>query len=493
MPSNLTFPGVYIEEIPSGVRTIVGVATSITAFFGMALRGPNDDPVVINSYGDFERTFGGLWVDSSLGYAVRDFYLNGGSQAIIVRLHRNATPADITIGGLLLAAANPGKWGNNLSVTIDHNTKDPANNKLFNMQVVEVDPVTQQALRVENMLNVSVDPADARFVPLVVRDDSQLIVVKKDNLGNWSVPAARPAPGTTKATAASGSDGVAIDQSSFVGGTLETDKRGLFALEKADLFNLLCIPPYRADGNVDVPLIEQASVYCEKKRAMLLIDPPAAWDTVAEVITGLPNTGPTSKNAAIFFPRLRQPNPLRENKLEDFVPCGAVAGIFARTDAQRGVWKAPAGLDATLVGVPQLTVSLTNDENGQLNPLGVNCLRTMPAVGRVVWGSRTLPWQRSAGFRVEVRSGATHGVVHRRELYRGTAVGRVRTERRTALGANPTQRRRVYEFAVSTGSVPGPVAARSVLRQVRQRHHHAERHRSRHRQHPGRFCTVEAG
>ncbi|HKR11713.1 MAG TPA: hypothetical protein VJT15_06635, partial [Pyrinomonadaceae bacterium] len=260
MPSNLTFPGVYIEEIPSGVRTIVGVATSITAFFGMALRGPTDDAVVINSYGDFERGFGGLWVDSSLGYAVRDFYLNGGSQAIIVRLHRNATAADITIGGLLLAAANQGKWGNNLSVTIDHNTKDPANNKLFNMQVVEVDPVTQQPLRVESMLNVSVDPADARYVPLVVRDDSQLIQVKK-NLGNWSVPAARPAPGTTKATAASGSDGVAIDQNSFVGGTLETEKKGLFALEKADLFNIVCIPPYLATGNIDTALIEQAAVY----------------------------------------------------------------------------------------------------------------------------------------------------------------------------------------------------------------------------------------
>jgi phage tail sheath protein FI len=122
---------------------------------------------------------------------------------------------------------------------------------------------------------------------------------------------------------------------------------------------------------------------------MFIVDPPASWDTVQEVIDGVPNVSDPSKNAALFFPRLLQPNPLRENKIESFVPCGAVAGVFARTDAQRGVWKAPAGLDATLVGVPQLTVSLTNEENGQLNPLGVNCLRTMPAVGRVVWGSRT--------------------------------------------------------------------------------------------------------
>ncbi|MFZ1219031.1 MAG: hypothetical protein WAO00_07040, partial [Chthoniobacterales bacterium] len=82
MPATLTYPGVYIEEIPSGVRTITGVATSITAFIGRALRGPTNEPISINSYGDFERIFGGLYADSRLGFAVRDFYLNGGNQAI---------------------------------------------------------------------------------------------------------------------------------------------------------------------------------------------------------------------------------------------------------------------------------------------------------------------------------------------------------------------------------------------------------------------------
>jgi phage tail sheath protein FI len=81
---------------------------------------------------------------------------------------------------------------------------------------------------------------------------------------------------------------------------------------------------------------------------------------------------------------------LRDNQVEDFAPSGAVAGVFARTDASRGVWKAPAGLDATLVGVPQLSTPLSDPENGQVNPLGVNCLRAMPAVGPVVWGARTL-------------------------------------------------------------------------------------------------------
>src|SRR5882757_8679526 len=112
MPATLTYPGVYIEEIPSGVRTITGVATSITAFIGRAMRGPVNKATTINSYGDFERIFGGLWVESTLGYAVRDFYLNGGSQAVIVRLYHaesgnNAKPgkAKLAFGGVKLEAA----------------------------------------------------------------------------------------------------------------------------------------------------------------------------------------------------------------------------------------------------------------------------------------------------------------------------------------------------------------------------------------------------
>src|ERR1044071_1389780 len=86
MPSSLTYPGVYIEELPSAVRTITGVPTSITAFVGRAWKGPVDDPIKINSYADYERTFGGLSRLSTMSYAVQQFFANGGSQAIVVRV-----------------------------------------------------------------------------------------------------------------------------------------------------------------------------------------------------------------------------------------------------------------------------------------------------------------------------------------------------------------------------------------------------------------------
>jgi hypothetical protein len=125
---------------------------------------------------------------------------------------------------------------------------------------------------------------------------------------------------------------------------------------------------------------------------MLLVDPPVAM-TVNDATAALGDlglSGTAARNAALYFPRIRQADPTADGRLGTFVGCGVVAGVIARTDASRGVWKAPAGIDASLAGVADLDVNLTDDENGQLNPLGVNCLRSFPIVGRVVWGARTL-------------------------------------------------------------------------------------------------------
>lgn len=397
MPATLSYPGVYIEEIPSGVRTIMGVATSITAFVGAAPRGPVDEAITINSNGDYERIFGGLSNDSSMGFAVRDFYQNGGSTAIIVRLNSGGHAATLPLptGGtapnnlLNLVAASPGAWGNNLSAVVDYATKDPTDVKLFNLTILETDPLTHDVVRRETFLNVSIDPTVARYVPAVLEASSGLVSGVQTSSG-WVVPNIRPTATTTLADTGSGTAGAVLSSGNFSGGILESTKKGIYALLDTDLFNILCIPPYTATADVDTAVVTDAAVLCEKRRAMLLVDPRSNWTRKDDAKANVASVGTTSKNAALFFPRLTKPNPLNDNQLEDFVPCGAVAGIFARTDTNRGVWKAPAGLDATIAGVVGLSVPLTDGENGELNPLGINCLRMMPATGAVVWGARTL-------------------------------------------------------------------------------------------------------
>src|ERR1043166_214426 len=131
MPAALTYPGVYIEEIPSGVRTITGVATSITAFVGKALRGPTDGPVIVTSFADYERIYGGLHRDFTLSYAVRDFFLNGGSQAVIVRLYKpvegKAAKATYEVTDLTLHAASEGAWGMQVRARVDKKPATDAN------------------------------------------------------------------------------------------------------------------------------------------------------------------------------------------------------------------------------------------------------------------------------------------------------------------------------------------------------------------------------
>jgi len=452
MPAALTYPGVYIEEIPSGVHTITGVATSITAFIGRALRGPTNKAITINSYGDFEKTFGGLWLDNALGYAVRDFFLNGGSQAIVVRLYHadpgdpNANPvvpapakvASVAVGAFKLVAANDGKWGTALRVVVDTSNIQAATAAslgvavadIFNLTVTDTGTgkserfanltVKDSPRRIDKVLTAGSDllrydqsPAGTEVVAAGSDSLSQLeaalAAAKKTLADKQNAGTATAADQTAVTTAQTNldnalttalgavSNGLWLTVLDFLPANGELNKQGLYALQQADLFNILCIPPYRAPTDaldVDVNLVAAAAPYCEKRRAMLLVDAPKDWtskDTAKTKFNDITNdnVGTRSRNAALYFPRLQEPNPLRDNQMETFAACGAVAGIYASTDTNRGVWKAPAGLAATL-GAPALSVVLTDAENGELNPLGINCLRAFRATGRVVWGARTL-------------------------------------------------------------------------------------------------------
>lgn len=523
MPAQLTYPGVYVEEIPSGVRTIIGVATSITAFVGRAPRGLVNEPVIVNSFGDFERSFGGLQFDYPMSYAVRDFFLNGGSQAVIVRIispNVNLDPekgqkafiagktvSDAAAGGaslddaktkatnanktiqddpnkspeekdaakkvldavnaqttldgakkaaaeavppdpkkfakkaklrlktsddndpLILEAVSEGAWADNLRARVDHVNIDQIGERytpltkddLFNLTVRDMDTGDT-----ESFLNVTLVKDKARSIDKVLKSESTMVRIPEtgdQKLPQLPDPQHKPKDSddgiteknfkpfsdednklqksrTTKVEDADkGSNGGLLAETDYTGPGLEEKKWGLFALDKQDLFNLLCIPPDVRSSDTPATVYIVAAKYCRDRRAMLIVDPPVSWGKIrasaaSDALKGLPSlnlTGIDGRNAAIYFPRVKQADPTRDSQVDDtFAPCGIIAGIMARTDTQRGVWKAPAGLDASLTGIVGLQQNLNDNESGMLNPMGINVLRDFGILGKVVWGARTL-------------------------------------------------------------------------------------------------------
>jgi len=275
VPAEINYPGVYIEEIPTGVHTIEGVSTSITAFAGWARKGTTNRAQLVRSWIEFENKFGGLDARSLLGYSVHHFFNNGGREAYIVRI------------------------------------KLPSKRTVLHP-----------------------------------------------------------------------------NESAFEQALLPADKNGgLYHLDRIKLFNLLCVP-----GETNEATVVELQKFCRERRAFLIADCPAS-STSQSLLSGPGNiTGDDSINSALYFPWILAPDELQNNTPREFPPCGFVAGIYAQIDTNRGVWKAPAGIEASLTNVAGLGSdnTISDTENSALNKKGINCIRTFPGKGTVVWGSRTL-------------------------------------------------------------------------------------------------------
>ncbi|MGW3206852.1 phage tail sheath family protein [Streptomyces sp. NPDC001135] len=535
-----TYPGIYIDEVKSGTRTVVAVPSSITAFVGYTQRGPEHRATRISSFGDYERDFGGLDQDSELSYAIHQFFVNGGSDAYVVRVPKpDAAPAKVSVrsgtengakGSLDITALSPGAWANDVVIEVDYDQIPAADTKSFNLTVTDLATGATERFR-----GVSVDPASGRFAQAVLADpdngsrmvrvnvvegaarpmatgtpggDIDLSALKNDknftlkvisdpavgaaggdsvvvigqgepvptsvaglcsllerkinavlstqragtrvrcvsspggggirvvsdfdpdlvpdgvdavitfaegdgasilpllkldsakaNVGRYRLGKGRSVKAQT--ASAAGSDGTRLPGAKELVGD-EHAFTGIHALDRVDLFTILSIPdatrakpsdPHALDPGVGDPnaVFTAAMQLCAKRRAMLIVDPPPTVRDVDGALdwisSGLTAKGP---DATAYFPRLRIPDPLNGFRLRTVAPSGTVAGLWARTDAARGPWKAPAGTEARLLGAGGLDCPLTDAENGVLNPLGLNCLRTLPVYGSVSWGARTL-------------------------------------------------------------------------------------------------------
>jgi phage tail sheath protein FI len=418
-------PGVYVEEVPSGVRTITGVATSIALFVGWAAKGPVDRAQRIASFSDYERVFGGLDQRTLLGHSVKHFFDNGGADAYILRLTVASDGSSGTLGAetaratidplnalttsrLSVTASSPGDWGNHYRVRLTRRsaTDSTPGNERFKIEVLRIVDPTHDVV-VEVFENLSIDATDQRFVRNVINQRSTLIrVALSDN---------PTTPADDMQQLADGEDGNVLSPGTPDFHTALDAQFGTI-IDQIDLFNLVCVP-----GETDPTTLAALQKHCRDRRAFLIIDtdPNATPDSFSAGVGSL-LTGVDAPNSALFFPWVRAADPLYQGALGDFPPSGFVAGVFARTDSTRGVWKAPAGTEATLSGATELTITMSDAQNGNLNPLAINCLRTLPPYGNVVWGARTLDGQTDRGSEwknVPVRRLA---LFLEESLYRGT-------------------------------------------------------------------------
>jgi hypothetical protein len=361
-----------------------------------------------------------------------------------------------TVGGSGTAVVATGDFGITLSIATSPPSPLPLDVKVFSQTGPIPQTVAGLASQLEGAINarlaVQWPGAFARCYAVAVtsgqairvvgylpgHSDAVLIIAAPSAAsGLGDVSAALGLSGVTGAVAhhtlTGGTDGSALPGATQLIGDQLTFT-GIYALRRVDLFNLLCIPdatranpgnPAVLDSNIsanDVNTIYAAAIaLCQERRAMLLIDPPPFVNMVASAVdwktSGL---AVHQENGAAFFPRLRLPDPANNFQPRTFAPCGVVAGLYARIDSTRGVWKAPAGTEATLTGVQGLVYTLTDPENGVLNPLGLNCFRVFPIYGRVLWGARTLVGSDAEGSQwkyVPVRRVALY---IEESLYRGT-------------------------------------------------------------------------
>ena len=389
-PSNLEL---QVAEERGPDQSISRLSAARTAFVGRTLRGPVNRPVFIKSFAEFQYVFGGLWQPSLLGYAIEQFFDNGGREALIVRVVNGARSATLTLKAgseaLRLHALRPGTR-EFLRASVDYDNIAIDEIGLFNLTVQRVRAQgTGQVEDQEIFQRLSMSPADERYLPRAIAQ-SALIRLKGD------MPAQRPDrtldPASGLATAyinlnSDGDDGAPLTDYDLIGSS--QDHTGVFALDHAAYFNLLCIPPLSRDQDVGPSALLVAARYCKERRALLIVDPPSSWQTADDALAGLRDWNFPNENALMYFPRVLAHDKLRGH-FESFAPCGAVAGMLARCDETSPVWLQTEREDPILRPGFRPACLVGEDRRMRLASLGVNTVQAIRSTGRMSVRGRTL-------------------------------------------------------------------------------------------------------
>ena len=359
---------------------------TVAAFLGRTERGPVDEPVAIRSFDEYRRAFGGHSSFGFLSHAVQHYFLNGGESAIVVRLTNRATRATIELPAgeqaLRLAARQPGSR-EYLRVSVDYDgvEHDPSR---FNLVVQRLSRPRSQLIEDQELFpGVSIESSDRRFVVDALQASALVRL-------SGPLPTRRPTATTANHPGqpipyvdmtSVGMDGDELTDYDVVGSNEEG--LGLFALDRVDRFDLLCIPPPPA-RDFGTTAFLAAQRYCSRRRAMLIWDPPWAWRSSGSAVRGLRSAAITSHDALSYFPRLRPRAEL--TRFPAGIPaCGAVAGLLARADRERGIAAVPAStqLKASLTTV----TDVDEQQASALCRYGVNTLTRVQGGGVVMDGN----------------------------------------------------------------------------------------------------------
>jgi hypothetical protein len=391
--------GIQITETPGAEQPIARASAHLTAFVGRTLRGPVNRPVIVHSFADFQQEFGGLWQPSPLSYAVEHFFEQGGRQAVVVRVLNGAAPVTLSLRCgrefLQLEARAPGTR-EFLRASIDYDHIDAEDEQRFNLVVQRVrSPGSERIESQEIFRALSIDPVSPRFVAFALLESNLLRV-------RGGVPAVRPdrtlMPGTNLpvgyvSSNPDGDDGRPITDYDVIGSA--TRRSGLFALEDVDELAFLYIPPLTRTADIGVSTVLVAAKFCRQRRAMLIVDPPAAWDSAAAAVRGLKLLNFHSDHALMFFPRIAATDRLR-GRIETFGNGGAVAGLLSRTGEAVSAAIAAKDPEPLLRAGARLAGDVPSADRWSLAAHGVNVLQAVRSVDRERPPLRTLACGASA-------------------------------------------------------------------------------------------------
>ena len=404
-------PGVYVEEVPSAEKSLSAAATAIAAFVGFTERAPNDDPAdpeglaprLVTSWTQYEELYGGFKNGCMLPLSVYGYFQNGGTVAYIVRVP-NTAPAGEPSQAALPAADRA--LGNPVTVTsvaadaditvaidpVDSGADEEDGPTPFNLTVIEggrpVEQFTDLTLtpgdhNIETVVNATSTKVKIKVDLDAKIDLSSLIDVMKP--GQYPLAPAAPVP-------------VPVSGKKFSGS--ESARTGINGLALADEVTMVMVPDLitaatKDDGSIDLSMwkaVQTAMIgHCEMQgNRMAILDAPPGM-TVQQIKEWRSDVAMyDSAFAAIYYPWIKVENPAGTNgNSEVFVPpSGHIAGVWARTDETRGVWKAPA--NDTIRGCLDVERAVTKNEQSLLNPIGINCIRPFGTRGIRIWGARTL-------------------------------------------------------------------------------------------------------